>query len=128
MRTFGQYENDIIKCIKKHEIYTIEMVFTFYSGISRSQFYKIGLNKSDTLKDALDDSKNRTKHSMLADWRISKNATLQIGLMKLIGTDEEYHRLANTKIDITTREERPIFHGIDLDVTENEQAEQAEQD
>ena len=102
MRTFEQYENDIVECIKKHNIFTIEMIFTFYSGISRSQFYELSLNKSDTIKNTLDDNKNRTKHSMLSKWYKSNNASLQMGLMKLIGSDEERKMLSQSHTDITT--------------------------
>ena len=106
MRTFEQYENDIVECIKKHNIFTIEMIFTFYSGISRSQFYELSLNKSDTIKNTLDDNKNRTKHSMLSKWYKSDNATLQMGLMKLIGTDEERKKLSQNHTDHTTGGEK----------------------
>ena len=108
MRTFEQYENDIVECIKKHNIFTIEMIFTFYSGISRSQFYELSLNKSDTIKNTLDDNKNRTKHSMLSKWYKSDNATLQMGLMKLIGTDEERKKLSQNHTDHTTGGEKLI--------------------
>ena len=108
MRTFEQYENDIVECIKKHNIFTIEMIFTFYSGISRSQFYELSLNKSDTIKNTLDDNKNRTKHSMLSKWYKSNNATLQMGLMKLIGTDEERKKLSQNHTDHTTGGEKLI--------------------
>jgi len=97
MRTFEQYEVDILDAIKTSNLFTIEMIFSFYSGISRSQFYELKLNKSDILKNALDDNKNRTKQSMLNKWYKSDNPTLQMGLMKLIGTDEEAHRLNGSK-------------------------------
>lgn len=100
MRTFKQYETDIIKTIKEKNIFTIEMLFAFYSGISRSQFYNMKLNKSDNIKKALDDNKNRTKQSLLAKWFKSDNATLQIALFKILGTEEEYYRLSSTKYNI----------------------------
>ena len=107
MRTFEQYENNIVECIKKHNIFTIEMIFTFYSGISRGHFYELKLNKSDTIKNCLDDNKNRTKHSMLSKWYKSENPTLQIALYKIVCSDEEAHRLngSKTQSDITTNGE-----------------------
>jgi len=98
MRTYEQYEKEILKVIKKRNIFTLEMIFTFYSGISRGHFYEIKLNKSDALKKATDDNKNRTKQSMLNKWYNSENATLQIALMKLIATEQEAERLNGSKI------------------------------
>ena len=94
MRTFEQYEEDIIKCIKDKNIFTGNMIFTFYSGISRAHYFELKLNESDYIKNALDDNKNRTKHSMLSRWYQSENATLQMGLMKLLSTDEELKKLS----------------------------------
>lgn len=100
MRDYSQYETEIVECCKKNNIFTLEMIFSFYSGISRSQFYEIGLNKSDTIKNVLDDNKNRTKHSMLSKWYKSDAPALQIALMKIISTDEEAHRLNGSKQEI----------------------------
>lgn len=99
MRPYEHYEKEILEIIKAKNIFTIEMIFTFYSGISRSQFYELNLNKSDTIKNALDDNKNRTKHSMLSNWYKSNNPLLQIALYKVIATEEEYHRVASTKTE-----------------------------
>ena len=113
MKEFRKYEIEILECIKKNNIFTVEMIFSFYSGISRSQFYEIGLNKSDTLIKALDDNKNRTKHSLLSKWYKSDNPTLQLALFKIICEHEERKSLSmnynetkveatvNTKVDLT---------------------------
>ena len=102
MRDYSHYETEIVECCKKNNIFTLEMIFSFYSGISRSQFYEIGLNKSDTIKNVLDDNKNRTKHSMLSKWYKSDAPALQIALMKIISTDEEAHRLNGSKQEVKT--------------------------
>jgi len=94
MRTFEQYEKEIIKAIEDNNIFTGNMIFTFYSGISRAHYFELKLNESDHIKNALDDNKNRTKHSMLSRWYKSENPTLQMGLMKLISTDEELKKLS----------------------------------
>ncbi len=99
MKTIKQYEKEILKTIQDKNIFTIEMIFSFYSGISRANFYKLGLNKLDTLKKALDDNKNRTKQSMLNKWYKSDNPTLQMGLMKIICTEDEAHRLNGSKTE-----------------------------
>lgn len=94
MRGKKTYEKEIIECINKNNIFTQNMIFTFYSGISRAQYFKLRLNESDYIKKALDDRKNRTKHSMLSKWYKSSNATLQLALMKLILEPEELRKLA----------------------------------
>ena len=118
MRTFEQYEEDIIKCIKDKNIFTGNMIFTFYSGISRAHYFELKLNESDYIKNALDDNKNRTKHSMLSRWYKSENATLQMGLMKLISTDEELRKLS-MQHNANEEVEKPIFKQLDLDVRED---------
>jgi hypothetical protein len=40
------------------------------------------------------------KIEMRAKWYASDNATLQIGLMKLIANDDEAHRLNGTKREV----------------------------
>ena len=122
-----ELEKQALEAIEKYKLFFIEDVVS-YLPCTKPTFYEHKLNELDSIKDALTKVKTGLKVSMRSKWYKSENATLQMGLMKLIGTDEEYHRLANTKIDMTTIEERPIFHGIDLDVSETEQAEQAEQD
>jgi hypothetical protein len=102
MRTFEQYEEEILQCIKDENIFTNEMIFTFYSGISRSRFYDLELNKSDILKRELDNNKNRTKHSQLKKWADSDNATLQIALYKTICSDDDRKKLSQTYTDLTT--------------------------
>jgi len=113
MRTFEQYEKEIIKAIKDKNIFTGNMIFTFYSGISRAHYFVLKLNESDHIKNALDDNKNRTKHSMLSKWYKSDNATLQMGLMKLISTSEELKKLSMQYTDVTTK-------GESLNYTEEE--------
>jgi hypothetical protein len=119
-RDKAQYESEIIQCIKDNNIFTIEMIFTFYNGISRSQFYELELNKSDTLKQGLDDNKNRTKHSMVAKWLDSDAPALQIALMKLICTDEEAHRLNGSKtVNENINKEVPFLNNDPLEADDN---------
>jgi hypothetical protein len=43
-----------------------------------------------------------------------------MALYKLIGTEEEYHRIASTKTENKNINiEKPLFNGIDLNVKEN---------
>jgi hypothetical protein len=67
----------------------------------RATFYNLGLDKLDTIKDALEQNKIETKNSMRAKWYKSDNATLQIALMKLISSDEERRKMSQNYNEIT---------------------------
>jgi hypothetical protein len=112
MKTFEEYEYEILECVDQNGIFSAKMIFAFYSGISYSQFYELNLNKSDTLKKALNNNKNRTKHSMLLEWRKSENATLQIALFKILATNKELKKLAmvysDQKVDLKVTGIKPI--------------------
>jgi len=99
------YEKEIVEVIKRNNLFIIQDIFAFYTGIKSSQFYNLGLEKSEEIKKAIDDNKIKTKQSMKKKWFKSDNPTLQIGLMKLIGTEEEAHRLngSKTQMDVTTQ-------------------------
>lgn len=107
-----------MKAITKHKLFFIEDVVA-YLPCSKPTFYEHKLNESIDIKTALENNKIEIKVSMRNKWFKSDNATLQMGLYKLLGSQEEYHRLSNTRIDITTREEAP-FKGIDLSDIEEE--------
>jgi hypothetical protein len=74
----------------------IEEVATFI-GISKPTLYEhfpIDSNELNELKKLIEDNKITLKTSMRKKWYDSDNATLQMGLMKLIATPEEHKRLA----------------------------------
>ena len=98
------YEKEILEIIKKHNLFVISDIFAFYTGIQSSQFYNLGLEKSEHIKKAIDDNKIKTKQSLKNRWYKSENPTLQIALFKTICSDEEAHRLngSKTQTDITT--------------------------
>ncbi len=122
-----EYIKASVKAINEHKLFFVTDVPPMI-GISVSRFYQLGLEKVEAVKDALYRNKIEVKASLRSKWFKSENPTLQIGLYKLISDDEEYHRLANTKMDITTREEKPIFTGIshklNKSADENEKADE----
>jgi hypothetical protein len=82
----------------------IEEVATFI-GISKPTLYEhfpIDSNELNELKKLIEDNKITLKTSMRKKWYDSDNATLQMGLMKLIATPEEHKRLATNFNDHTT--------------------------
>ena len=90
-----------LEAIEKHKLFFIDDVVS-YLPCSRSTFYEKELDKSDIIKEALTKVKTDIKVSMRSKWYKSENATLQMGLMKLISNDEERKRLSQTYSDFTT--------------------------
>ena len=90
-----------IKAIKDNVLYFIEDVVA-YLPCDKTTFYRffeVKSNEYNNIKEALEDNRVNTKVKMRKKWEDSENATLQMGLMKLIGTDEEAHRLNGTKTE-----------------------------
>lgn len=98
-----------LKAIDEKKLFFIEDVVA-YLPCSKSTFYEHFPHESDGYKEiseALSKVKTLIKVSMRSKWYNSDNAALQMGLMKLIGTEEEAQRLSGTRItqDITSNGE-----------------------
>jgi len=98
--------NQAIEEIQKHKLYFIEDVVA-YLPCGRTFFYDEILSdsdKSDIIKKELENNRIATKIKLRKKWEDSQSAPLQIGLMKLLGTEEEVERLNGSKqrIDHTT--------------------------
>lgn len=81
--------------IKKNLLF-IEDVVAFLP-IAKKTFYEyfpLDSNESNELKELLETNKINIKVSMRSKWYESDNATLQMGLMKLISTNEELRKLS----------------------------------
>jgi hypothetical protein len=118
--------NQALDLIEKKKLFFIEDVVsllpcnktTFY------EFFQVDSNELNTIKDALDKNKVEVKNGLRNKWYNGNNPLTQMALYKLIGTEEEYHRIASTKTENKNINiERPIFGGIDLDVTEDNSTE-----
>jgi hypothetical protein len=96
-----ELEKQSLKAIEKYKLFFIEDIVS-YLPCTKPTFYEHKLNELDSIKDALTKVKTEIKVSMRSKWYKSENATLQMGLMKLIGSDEERRRLSQTHTDITT--------------------------
>jgi hypothetical protein len=93
-----------LQAIKKHNLFFIEDVVA-YLPCSKPTFYEHKLNESNELKELLEINKVNTKVKMRKKWLESENATLQMGLMKLIARGEERKKLSQTYTDVTTKGE-----------------------
>lgn len=86
--------------ISKRLIFVEEVVA--FLPISKKTFYEwfpIDSNECDELKGLIDVNKISLKTSMRKKWYDSENATLQMGLMKLLATPEEHRKLSQSYVD-----------------------------
>ena len=98
-----------LKVIKEHNLKFIEEIICFVPFSSKT-FYNHELQEVQDIKSAIESSKVKTKVKLRNQWEDSDNGMLQVALYKIIGTDEEYKRLANARqeIDHTTKGEKII--------------------
>lgn len=94
-----------MKVIHKEKLCFIEDVAANL-GISRSTFYEHGLDKSDTIKEALINNKIAKKKKLRNKWEDSDNATLNIALYRLLADDDELVRLSKQHVDVTSKDEK----------------------
>jgi hypothetical protein len=108
--------------IKTKKLFFIEDVITLLP-ISKQTFYeffKVESNELDTIKELLDKNKIEIKNGLRNKWFNGNNPLTQMALYKLIGTEEEYHRIASTKTENKNINiEKPIFNGLDINVKED---------
>lgn len=89
------------KEIKEKKLIWIEEVVSFLP-ISKPTFYEyfpIDSNELNELKSLIEDNRISIKAAMRKKWFDSDAPALQVGLMKLLGTDEEAHRLNGSKTE-----------------------------
>jgi len=112
-----------LELIEKKKLFFIEDIITLLP-ISKQTFYdyfKVDSDELDTIKEGLDKNKIEIKNGLRNKWYNGNNPLTQMALYKLIGTEEEYHRIASTKTENKNINiEKPIFNGFDLNVKNEE--------
>jgi hypothetical protein len=114
-----------LELIEKKKLFFIEDVVTLLPCDKTTfyRFFEVESNEYNTIKEALDKNKIDIKNGLRNKWYNGNNPLTQMALYKLIGTEEEYHRIASTKTENKNINiEKPIFNGLDLNV-KNEEAE-----
>ena len=79
--------------IVKHKLFFIDDIIAFLP-ISSSTFYAWEMEKSEELKELLNQNRTELKVSMRSKWYKSNAPALQMALMKLIATPEELKKLS----------------------------------
>ena len=100
-----EHEKGILEAIEKHPIFSFKDIFVYYKACSRATAYNHGLDKLDSIKEAIYSNRRRGVSTMLSKWLISQNATLQLAAMRMICDQEEHRSLNQNYNDITTKGE-----------------------
>ena len=110
--------------ILKHKLFFIEDIVAFLPCAKPTfyDFFPPTSNELNELKDLLETNRVSLKVSMRSKWYTSNAPALQMALMKIIASPEELRRLSMTH-QTTEQYEKPIFNGIDLDVTKDDSTE-----
>jgi len=74
-----------------------------YLPCSKTAFYELGLNETDSIKDALNRVKVDFKTKILANMMESESATAMIASYKLLSDDIELKKLNGQNVDITSK-------------------------
>lgn len=99
--TKAAHEKAILKIIKENNIVFIEHIWNYYFRLRKSQFYNLGLEKSEAIRDAIDKNRAKEVNKMLNNWlENKKSSTLQIAAMRLICTPEQRQMLNQQYIEM----------------------------
>ena len=118
---YKKLEKQAVEAIEKYKLFFIDDVVC-YLPCCKTTFFHLKLNESDSIKEALTKEKTQLKVSMRRKWYLSNNATLQMGLMKLISSDKELKKLAmqytenkthNLNQEITAKEVSTISEALE---------------
>lgn len=97
--------------IVKHKLFFVEDIVSFLP-ISKTTFYEYftpDSNETNELKELLETNRTTLKVSMRSKWYTSNAPALQMGLMKLICTDEERKKLSTTYLENENKNENKNF-------------------
>jgi hypothetical protein len=72
----------------------IQHIFQHYTDLGSAQFYNLELEKSESIKEAIQTNKSKAVSYMLNKWVGSDNATLQISAFKVLCEDEDRKKLS----------------------------------
>ena len=120
------YEKEITECIKKYRIMFISHIFGFYTDLKISQFYNLGLEKSEMIKEAISQNRSKACGVLINKWIASDNATLQIAGYRLLATEEERMALnqeyvkidasIDNKKELTAEEAKAILDKLNKEI------------
>lgn len=109
-------EKQALEAIKKHNLFFIQDVVAFLP-CSSSTFYDKELEKSESIKEALETNRIKTKNGLRAKWFHGNAPATQIALYKLLADEDEVRRLSSQHVDHTSKGDKvgftPLYFGKD---------------
>lgn len=97
-----EYHDELLKVIQERNIKKLSHAFAFTSFCSATA-YNHGLEKLETIKEAITKNKVTIKNTMLDKWIQSDSAVLQLAAFRLLSDTEEHQKLNQSYIDHTTK-------------------------
>ncbi len=98
-KTRKQHEKDIVEVIRENGLVCFTHVFGYYTELSKSRAYDLELDKSDSIREALDENRAKATSTLFDRWVNSNNPTLQLAAYRLACSDEERRRLNQQYIE-----------------------------
>lgn len=89
----SELEQQALDVIKEHNLYFFKDI-PAYLSVSRATLYNNGLDKLDSIRDALSANRVIAKVDMRKKWYASDHPTIQIALYRLIAEPEERRALS----------------------------------
>ncbi len=105
--TTEELEKMALEAIKENDLYFNSDIAAFLPCCEKT-LYNHELQELQVIKDALNENRVKSKTKMRKKWKDSDNASLQIGLYKLIANDEERKRLATNYNEHTGKDGQPL--------------------
>lgn len=96
------YIEEMIKAIQENNCTNFNEACMFVS-FGRTTAYNHGLDKVNTIKEAIDANKIRTKFKMKRNWVNSDSPVLQLAAFRLMSDSEEHQKLNQSYIDHSTK-------------------------
>lgn len=103
------HEAAILKVIAAKKIMRFDHIFGHFAGCSRATAYNHGLDKIDSIKEALELNRAKGVDYLLQKWIAGENATLQIAAMRLICTSDEHRLLNQNYTEITGKNGKDLI-------------------
>lgn len=93
-----QYKKLVEECLHLIAEYKILFITDLIALLpfSKTTFYVYGLDKSDAVKEAIENNRTVIKQKLRAKWYESSTPTLQIALYKILATPEERKAMSST--------------------------------
>jgi hypothetical protein len=104
-----QHESDILEVIEKNKVMKIQHIFSHYLDLKSSQFYNLELEKSESIKDAINLNKTKAVSYMINKWIASENPTLQISAFKVLCDEDERKKLSMQFVESENKHELKQF-------------------